>query len=507
MRAGDRDDARNLVLLLAAATLVGLVVREIAAGAVGFGDSEALYACYAIFRAPAHLDHPGLIGAIAGAVGQGYAPTPMAAHRLTAILASVAPCTVGFVAWLLGGSPRASAIVGIATSAVPELAVGLFGLTPDVPLFFAWLSTLALLGLGFGAHPGSLRSLACFLAGGLTLGLACSAKVSGLALLAAFALVLTMPVARPHARTLAPWLALLLATLVFAPVALFEARTGWPMLRHRLVDTQAAAGVSLRNVGAVLGGQLLYVSPGLLAIGVALGVRLHRSRHVDALHALLWAATVVPLALLGGLSLWSRVAEPHWLAPAWLALPVAYAVDRGPGRWAPSRRASIVSIAAAFALSALVYAWVLVPRLVGLVPAAAYDPRVDIANELYGWDAAAHDVEEVVEQARPPLALPGEVVVVGAVWTVCAQLRAALPRAIEVGCAGDDVADFASWSPKSAWSRAELLVLVQDNRRPVDAAALFPDRVSLARRTRVVTRGGRVARTFVIEVLSRRAAG
>ena len=31
---------------------------------IGFGDSEALYACYAMHPQPAYLDHPGLIGVI-----------------------------------------------------------------------------------------------------------------------------------------------------------------------------------------------------------------------------------------------------------------------------------------------------------------------------------------------------------------------------------------------------------------------------------------------------------
>src|SRR6185503_15989138 len=46
-------------------SVVLLAVRLAAARVVGFGDSEALYACYALHPQPAYLDHPGLVGLFA----------------------------------------------------------------------------------------------------------------------------------------------------------------------------------------------------------------------------------------------------------------------------------------------------------------------------------------------------------------------------------------------------------------------------------------------------------
>jgi hypothetical protein len=164
-------------------------------------------------------------------------------------------------------------------------------------------------------------------------------------------------------------------------------------------------------------------------------------------------------------------------------------------------------VALAGALSAGVYLWVLAPDAPRIVPAAAYDARADIANELYGWQDVADDVARTVEAVRPPLSEPGDVVVVGSVWMVAAQLEARLPRSVPVGCAGDSVADFSTWNPPATWQRAELVVFVHDNRMPVDGEAAFPDRTRIATRTRTLARGGHTARTFTIEVLSRRAAG
>jgi hypothetical protein len=69
------------------------------------------------------------------------------------------------------------------------------------------------------------------------------------------------------------------------------------------------------------------------------------------------------------------------------------------------------------------------------------------------------------------------------------------------------VADFATWNPSRIWSRAEIVVFVHDNRAAQGSAALFPDRVLLESHTRTITRGGRLARTFTVDVLGLRGAG
>ena len=93
---------------------------------------------------------------------------------------------------------------------------------------------------------------------------------------------------------------------------------------------------------------------------------------------------------------------------------------------------------------------------------------------------------------------------VGPSWMVCAQLQAALPQA-NVGCATDHKTDFDGWAPPSRWKHADAIVFVTDDRMPVDASALVPG-FHLERSTRVtLLRGGRVARTFKVSLLERRA--
>lgn len=484
--------------VLGVVSLVLLAVRLYAAAHVGFGDSEALYACYALHPQPAYLDHPGLVGTVARIIGGGSAPSPLAAHVVTSLAATAFPWAVVLACRASGASWRRALAGGIVVAVVPEIAVGLFALTPDLLCAFAWISCLASAATALRARPSTAAATAAFAAAGLLAGIAAASKVSGLALMVALTAAYAAPPARAHARTIAPWAGLLAGLLVVAPVALFEAHTGWPMLRHRLVDTQGAAGLSLRNLGAVLGGQLVYLSP-LVAVLAVLALREQWRARGDAVGRLLLASTLVPLAVLLPLCLWSRVAEPHWIAPALLALVPAAAR----AQHAPSRRLVVASAALGGLIVAAAHAWTLVPAAIRLAP-ASYDPRLDLTNELYGWPRVVTAVRDEALAEWTPATRPGDIVVVGPHWVVCAQLDAALGGAIPVGCDTPIRDDFDDWYPRTRWRDADTIVWVSDRR--FGPPPELPSYVPLRSREVPIARAGRVVRVFEITVLARRAA-
>ena len=81
MTSNEATGPRVALVTLTAVSLALLAVRLVAAKTVGFGDSEALYASYALHPQPAYIDHPGLVGIVARTIGGGAAPTPEHAHR------------------------------------------------------------------------------------------------------------------------------------------------------------------------------------------------------------------------------------------------------------------------------------------------------------------------------------------------------------------------------------------------------------------------------------------
>jgi hypothetical protein len=491
--------ARLPLVALTATSAALLATRVFAAARVGFGDSEALYASYALHPQAAYLDHPGLVGFVARVLGGGTAPSPLRAHLVTAIAATAFPWLLALACRACGSTWSRALAAALVAALAPEIAVGLFALTPDLLLSLAWTGAIGLAALGLRAAPGSGRASLAFAGAGLLAGVAVASKMTGLALFAALAIAYASRPARPHGRTIAPWAGLAAGAVVLVPIVAFEVRTGWPMLRHRLVDTQGDAGFSVRNAGALLGGQLVYLSP-LVAVLAAIAAREAWRGREDAIGRLLWSCFVVPLTVLVPLCLWSRVAEPHWIAPALIALVPAVAR----ASYAPSRRLVAASCGVAAAMVAAVHAWVLVPDAVLLAP-ASYDPRLDLSSELQGWPEAMAAVREEVHAASiagPDGGDQGDLAVVGPHWVICAQLEAALRDQVPVGCDTPVADDFDFWWPRARWRSADVVVWVSDARFGPPTLLMH---APLRQREVRIERAGRLVRVFTITVLARRA--
>src|SRR5690606_2329076 len=121
--------------------------------------------------------------------------------------------------------------------------------------------TLSLAGFAFERSEPDLRRLLAYVATGFSAALACLAKASG-ALLSLGVLIAALgKQQRGRFRTLGPWAALLLFAIVSEPFLRWEVAQGFPLLEHRLSGAAGEVGFSLRNLGRLLGGQLLYVTP------------------------------------------------------------------------------------------------------------------------------------------------------------------------------------------------------------------------------------------------------
>lgn len=495
------EGTRRALRLALLATVLLTAVRISAASRLGFGDSEALYAAYAFYPQAVYLDHPGLIGLFARALGRGAPPSPAVAHQATAIVAALVPWLAALAARALGASWRGAAYAALVLLVTPVFAVGLFGMTPDLLLAVFWYASLGSAAVALRAKPGSPRALAATLAAAAIAGLAFDAKVSGALLVLGLALTWLSSAGRAHLQTIAPYAGLVLLAVVVSPVVLEEFERGYPMLRHRLVDTEHG-GPSLRNVGALLGGQLLYLTPPIAICAALLFRDLAKQRKRDVGTRLLFFTTIAAAPLLL-LALSSRVAEPHWVTPAFLALPLHFARrlddERPPlGSWAMRS-----SLAFGVLGTALIHLAVLAPFLPKLL-GKHYVPRYDLANDMHVWRDAMPLVEQTLAEGSVD-STPA--VVVGPHWIVCAQLRAALPPSVLVGCDGDRPADFEGWLPRTTWTQAPVIVYVSDDRFEVDPVRALPEHSvdSIARTG--IRRGGVQVRRVTLMRMTRSNTG
>ena len=432
---------------------------------VGFGDAEALYATYALHPQPAYLDHPGLIGAIFRLTAGADVPDPRVTHLVTSLAATALPW-FGFAAARICGAstPRALwCFFGLAL--MPLLLIGTFAMTPDLPLAYAWIGALACAVFSVSRPADSWSALLAATLCGVCVGFAAWSKASGALLGVGLLTASFSPALRRRWLTLGPWSALLVSSILVSPIIAWEVDHGWPMLIHRLLATQSEAGLSLRNLGAFLGGQLLYITPPFLLLAwVTLREAWKARSSTDSF--LVLGSVLVPGVILAGLCLWSRVAEPHWFAPTYLGLVFYMPFLPNPEIVSPRWRVACMGVGLTSAI--LGYALVRSPWLTQFMAwqsqrfGKAFEPRYDLSNDLYAWQPAQPMLEQTLTQvARETGEMP---VLFGPHWTVCAQVSVVLPKGVPVGCLSQHGDDFFTWNPPEQWLGQSPLIYVTDDR-------------------------------------------
>ncbi|MGA9960993.1 MAG: glycosyltransferase family 39 protein [Azonexus sp.] len=231
-----------------------------------------------------------------------------------------------------------------------------FGPTPDGPLLFAWVGTIWAVWRLSATGDGRWWFVA-----GAFMGLSWLGKYSG-ALLGPIVLLylLTSPRLRFWLAKPQPYLAFLLAILVFSPVLIWNSQHEWVSLAFQ----------SSRRLGEMSGykpqyflmlaaQQLLIVTPYLFVLAIAALVRESRgwlTRGIDDPARLLLISGAFPLLLFAAFSFRSIV-KINWLAPAFwplIVLGIRHLLAQG-GRerrmaWGLASSAAVLAIGAAVSL-------------------------------------------------------------------------------------------------------------------------------------------------------------
>ena len=370
---------------------------------------EAYYWNYAIHPDIGYLDHPPMV---AWLIAAGEA---IAGHGPVGVRLGAFACGLGVIVlahqWARRLVDRGAALMAAALAAVlPYFFLASGGMmTPDAPLTLAWAAALLFF---HRALVGGERI--AWLGVGAAMGLGMLSKYT-IALLGPSALAFCL-VDRQARRWLLrpePYLAALLAALVFAPVVYWNYLHDWASFRfqgkerygselrfslHRLLGTVVAAVTPLPLLVLPLLSSPRWTDPENAAADPA-QAGLRNRRFVACFVA-------VPLAVFAWNSL-RHLPRLNWNGPIWLAvLPLlAWAIVHAPSlrlRWLGSVLRTCAS--PLLALLLVVYALATYYLAFGL-PAVGYPPQ---AAPLLGWSAATTDLAAVSSEVQaatgsPPL--------------------------------------------------------------------------------------------------------
>lgn len=376
-----------------------LLLRTVLAALVPLLPDETYYWEWSRRLEAGYFDHPPGI-ALLIALGTALAgPTVAGVRAGPAMAALVTHIAAIACAWYLAGrGPSGLAAARRAAPLVALLPIATLGLvlaTPDAVLFAA--AMVALLGVerALAAPMRSWHALGWWTLAGVGLGAAFVAKYTAVLLPMGLVIAcLVHPALRRRFAEPGPWVASVIALLMFAPVVFWNAMNDWVSFRFQLGHgfNPSARGNPLSRELEMIGGQAGLASPILfvlmvMVVGLALrdGWRLRGSAQPTDVSTRRFALAVIATAPLAffAISAWRRSVEANWPAMIYPGAMMLLATSERPwalGAW--WRR----GLAFAAFLLAVVTAQAWRP----LLPLA---PRKDPIARAHGWTTLAQAVD------------------------------------------------------------------------------------------------------------------
>lgn len=316
-----------------AVVLIGLMLawRLVLAAFVPLVPDEAYYALWAQGLSAGYFDHPPMIAVFIRAGQEVLGDTPLGVRLFSVLAALPASWFVWRAAEELLEDPRAGALAAVLFNATIFGFLGLTLATPDAPLAL-FCAAMVWCAARLIRAPRPIWWLAM----GLAIGLAAQSKYSGIMLAVAFALaVLALAPLRRQLLTPWPWLAALLAVLVFLPNIVWNAAHDWATLTKQGGRVTAQAPFQPAFLPEFIGSQIALATP-LIFLFAVLGLLPRRGGTVfrpGGGWALVLILLFVPLAYFAVHALRARV-EGNWVGFLYPLVAIAAAA----GMLAPAGR-------------------------------------------------------------------------------------------------------------------------------------------------------------------------
>jgi 4-amino-4-deoxy-L-arabinose transferase-like glycosyltransferase len=418
-------------------------------GALGLGVDESYMVASGRVLSLGYYDHPPAAWWLSWGAAQLFGSEAPVVVRLPFI----ALFALSTLLMYRLGSVIADARAGLWAAVLLNMSP-VFGVTtgtwvlPDGPLDCALLG--AALCLARALERGTLG---WWLGAGVCAGLALLSKYSAvLTIVGAVLYLLSSSAHRRWLTTPKPWLAALVALLLFASVLVWNATHGWVSFAFQ---SGRAAGMHLHPLAPLvtLAGEALFVLPWIWLPMMAVFVVALRRGPGEWRGWLMCCLAAPPIAVFAAISAWSsqRVLF-HWAAPGYLMLfpLLGDAVARRLGR--PVVQRALVGTAVFVVLGMTV---------------VATQVRFDWLHSVIALEGRDPDIEAVDwTSLRGEVSRPGMIVGVPD-WRDAGKIAYALGPDVTVVCLNQDARQFGIAWPPTRFIGADMLILAPEHRERV----------------------------------------
>jgi len=378
-----------------AVIVVAAIVRLAFAALLPVFPDEAYYWDWSRRLAAGYFDHPPGIAIVIRIGSEIAAPFRISGSAFglrlgTAIAAFIASLATIMSARHIAGS-RASLRAALVMATLPLSAAGLVLATPDVPVLAAEAVALYCIARALDSDVGSRTSFAWWTATGIALGAAFASKYTSIFLpVGAVIAIALRPSLRARFREPGPYVACIVATLVFLPVLRWNANHEWISFLYQVKHGLAVPEGSLlraawRHEGDFFGGQAALITP-ILFVLIAISVWRALQSTSDDRRFVLAVVSLLTFAFFTYSAVRQRV-EPNWPSPAYIPAIILVAThdwNRGGARWFTG------GVVLAGIVSSVIYAQAITPIL-------PLPPARDPIARAFGWRELATSVVNEAE--------------------------------------------------------------------------------------------------------------
>ncbi len=381
-----------------------LFLRALFALTVGFVDDDAYHWSWTQQMDWSYFDHPGMIAWLEKITTSIFGNTRLGIRLPSFIcFSAVVYLTWTFVREMFDELAATFAAALLLFS--PLWGFGGFVSSPEPPFMLLWL--LAIIVFWQGVKPDRTWSVKkTWLLLGLIMGVGFNTKFPMVLIAPGFGLyLLTTGNRRRDLLSIWPWVGVLIAALMLAPVVYWNVKYDWPSFKFQFHDRHTGAEFDIKRWLQFLTMQIVLLSPGVfVSIWLAFFASLQKgylaaANQIDYRFRFLFCLSLPSFLVFYPQPMWADF-KPHWMGPAYFILSFAAGALFSQGWvWGKTqiinvRSRKILWMCAGFMIpmnfliyAPAIYPWV--PKVARAIqPQAEWQPKNDVSNELFGWPEA-----------------------------------------------------------------------------------------------------------------------